>query len=48
LTGLGNVAASRRNRATAEESWTRAAELRAGLNPIMVGEADVRRVLGHD
>jgi tetratricopeptide (TPR) repeat protein/DNA-binding XRE family transcriptional regulator len=48
LTGLGNVAARRGEHAAADESWTRAAELHGGLNPIMVGEADVRRALGQD
>jgi transcriptional regulator with XRE-family HTH domain/tetratricopeptide (TPR) repeat protein len=42
-TGLGNVAAARGADEEAAEHWAQADELHLGLDPVMVGEARVRR-----
>lgn len=42
LTGLGDLAAQAGDQPAANELWARADDLRAGLNPIMVGEEAVR------
>ncbi|WP_410593215.1 tetratricopeptide repeat protein [Amycolatopsis sp. lyj-23] len=42
LTGLGNTAAGRGDRATASRWWAEAAEYRVTLNPAVLGEAEYR------
>ncbi|WP_410564005.1 tetratricopeptide repeat protein [Amycolatopsis sp. cmx-4-61] len=42
LTGLGNTAAARGDRATASRWWAEAAEYRVTLNPAVLGEAEYR------
>jgi tetratricopeptide (TPR) repeat protein len=44
-TGRGNVAAAEGNHARAVELWSLAAESTSNLSPVVVGEAQVRRIL---